>query len=185
MAACPSNNQELVMAAPKSERKVQSRIETTPILAPIPAREVIETVQETLENVTETIETVQESIGAEARKVMEAGADGIREGLSEAEAAFSRNQVLVKEAVDALAGHVRAFQDKGLEAAKANGAAMLSYANALMQAKTLSDVIELQASHARKAMEDFVAQGRDFAGLAQTSTADLVARAKAMLPRAA
>src|SRR5208282_6397322 len=64
---------------------------------------------------------------------------------------------------------------KVIEAARVNTNAAFDYAGELLAAKTLSEVIELSSTHARKQFEALTAQSKDLGALAQkvaTETAE-------------
>ncbi len=118
------------------------------------------------------------------RTAVETGVSQWKSGVEKLQASVEKNGAVMSSAVETLTANARALQDKMLEAAKSNATAAMSFTSDLLKAKTLSDVFELQASHARKAMEAFLAQGKDIAALAQKSANDLTAKAKEFAPAA-
>lgn len=61
---------------------------------------------------------------------------------------------------------------KVIDAARTNANAAFDYAGSLMTAKSLSDVVELSAAHARKQFETLTAQTKELATLAQKVAAE-------------
>lgn len=118
------------------------------------------------------------------RTAVESGVAQWKTGVEKLQASVEKNSAVVTGAVEALTANARSIQDTMLEAAKANAAAAMSFTTELLKVRTLSDVFELQASHARKAMEAFLAQGKEIAAIAQKSANDLTAKAKEFAPAA-
>ena len=61
-----------------------------------------------------------------------------------------------------------------IDAARANANAAFDFYGQIVTAKSLSEVIELSTSHARKQFETMTAQSKDLAALAQKVAADTV-----------
>jgi hypothetical protein len=117
----------------------------------------------------------------QARAALESGFGQFRNSFETAQAALEKNGTAFQGTLEAVAAHGRQFGEKSFELAKSNAAATLAFTSALFQAKSFSDLIELQSSHARKAMESLLVQSKELASLAQKGAADIGAKAKDML----
>ena len=73
---------------------------------------------------------------------------------------------------------------KVLEAARANTNAAFDFANELMNAKSLSEFVELSTAHARKQFETLTAQSKELAALAQKVATDTTEPVKESMNKA-
>jgi phasin len=118
----------------------------------------------------------------QVRSAVEGGLGQFRQSIDTAQATMEKNGAALQGTFEAVAAHSREVGEKSLELVKANAAATLAFTSALFQARSFSDLIELQSSHARKTMESLLTQGKEMASLAQKGAADIGAKAKALLP---
>jgi phasin len=103
-------------------------------------------------------------------------------GVAQAKDTYEKMKVAAEEATDVLettySTASKGASDYGLkviEAARVNTNAAFDYAGELLAAKTLSEVIELSSTHARKQFEALTAQSKELGALAQkvaTETAE-------------
>jgi phasin len=99
--------------------------------------------------------------------------------VSQAKANYEKMKTVADEATDALedayttvSNGVAECGHKMIEAARSNANANFDFATQLMGVKSISEVVELSTAHARKQMESFSSQSKDFASLAQKVTAE-------------
>ncbi len=119
------------------------------------------------------------------RTALENGINQWRNQFDTAQKAFAKSSTAAEGTLEAVSGTFKTLGEKAMAAAKSNGEATIAFSNALLNAKTLSDVIELQTTHARKAVESLMAQGKDFTETTRKSATDIAAKAKALVPAAA
>jgi phasin len=103
-------------------------------------------------------------------------------GVAQAKDTYEKMKAAAEEATDMLettySTASKGASDYGLkviEAARVNTNAAFDFANEMITAKSLSEVIELSSAHARKQFESFTAQSKELGALAQkvaTETAE-------------
>jgi phasin len=103
-------------------------------------------------------------------------------GVAQAKDTYEKMKAAAEEATDVLettySTAAKGASDYGLkmiEAARVNTNSAFDYAGELLAAKTLSEVIELSSTHARKQFEALTEQSKEFGALAQkvaTETAE-------------
>jgi len=103
-------------------------------------------------------------------------------GVAQCKDTYEKMKAAAEEATDVLettySTATKGASDYGLkviEAARVNTNAAFDFAGELITAKTLSEMIELSSSHARKQFEAFTQQGKELTALAQkvaTETAE-------------
>jgi len=103
-------------------------------------------------------------------------------GVAQAKDTYEKMKAAAEEATDVLettySTATKGASDYGLkviETARVNTNAAFDYANELITAKTLSEIIELSSAHARKQFEAMTAQSKELTALAQkvaTETAE-------------
>jgi phasin len=100
-------------------------------------------------------------------------------GLAQAKESYEKMKTAAEEATDVLedtyataAKGASEYNLKVIEVARANSNAMFDYAKELLDAKSLSDLVELSTAHARKQFEALTAQTKELAALAQKVAAD-------------
>jgi phasin len=105
--------------------------------------------------------------------------DFAEKGLSQAKEGYERMKSAAEEAGSVMentyTSAAKGTADYGLklvEIARANSNAAFDYATDLFGAKSLSEVIELSTSHARRQFETVTAQSRELAALAQKVATD-------------
>lgn len=105
----------------------------------------------------------------------------LEKGVAESRAAFTKAKTAADEAANAIEVSFAAAKDgalainaKGLEALRVNADANFDFLKAVFAAKSLSDVIALQTDFARKQVETFTSQSKDFSALTQKAMAEAV-----------
>jgi phasin len=100
-------------------------------------------------------------------------------GVAQAKDTYEKMKAAAEEATDMLettySTASKGTSDYGLkviEAARVNTNAAFDYAGELLAAKTLSEVIELSSTHARKQFEALTAQSKELGALAQKVATD-------------
>ena len=103
-------------------------------------------------------------------------------GVAQAKDTYEKMKAAAEEATDVLettySTATKGASDYGLkviEAARVNTNAAFDFAGELMAAKTLSEMVELSSTHARKQFETLTEQGKELGALAQkvaTETAE-------------
>jgi phasin len=103
-------------------------------------------------------------------------------GVAQAKETYEKVKAAAEEATDVLedtyttaAKGASEYNLKVLEAARTNSNALFDFAKELLDAKSLSDVVELSTAHSRKQFEVLTAQTKELATLAQkvaTETAE-------------
>jgi phasin len=105
----------------------------------------------------------------------------LEKGVAESRAAFAKVKTTADEAASAIEVSFAAAKEgalainaKGFEALRANADANFDFLKAVFAARSLSDVIALQAEFARKQVDTFTSQTRDLGALTQKTIADAV-----------
>jgi phasin len=100
-------------------------------------------------------------------------------GLAQAKDNYEKVKAAAEEATDLLedtyataAKGASEYNLKVIEAARVNTNALFDYAKELLDAKSLSDVVELSTAHMRKQFEAATAQSKELASLAQKVATD-------------
>jgi phasin len=100
-------------------------------------------------------------------------------GVAQAKDTYEKMKAAAEEATDVLettySTASKGASDYGMkviEAARVNTNAAFDYAGELLAAKTLSEVIELSSTHARKQFEALTAQSKELGALAQKVATD-------------
>jgi phasin len=95
-------------------------------------------------------------------------------GVAQAKDTYEKMKAVAEEATDVLettySTASKGASDYGLkmiEAARVNTNAAFDFANEMITAKSLSEVIELSSAHARKQFETLTKQGKELSALAQ------------------
>ena len=95
-------------------------------------------------------------------------------GVAQCKDTYEKMKAAAEEATDVMettySTAAKGASDYGLkviDAARVNTNAAFDFAGELLAAKTLSEVIELSSTHARKQFETFTEQGKEFGALAQ------------------
>jgi hypothetical protein len=117
----------------------------------------------------------------QVRGAMETGLQQLADTADKAKAQAQKSGVAFEGTMGVALAHAKALHTASVSAFEANTASLFAFANAMIKARTFSDVIEIQTSHARKTMEAMVSQGKDIAGIAQKGLTETSAKAKALL----
>jgi phasin len=152
--------------APKKSAAVQAVSTAAPLEAAAPINAVIPTPPELAEPAAE----IQQSFRSALEK-----------GVIEARAAFVKAKAAAEEAASAFEMSFAAAKDgavainaKAFEALRANAEANFDFLKAAFGAKSLSDVIALQAEFARKQVETMTGQTKDIGALSQKAMTEAV-----------
>jgi phasin len=112
-------------------------------------------------------------------------------GVAQAKESYEKMKAVAEEATDVLedtyttaAKGAADYNLKVIEAARANANAAFDYAKELLDAKSLSDFVELSTAHARKQFEAITAQTKELAALAQKVATDTVEPIKSGVDKA-
>ena len=122
-----------------------------------------------------------------AAEIQQSFRSALEKSVAESRAAFAKAKTAADEAASAIEVSFAAAKDgalainaKGFEALRANADANFDFLKAVFAAKSLSDVVALQAEFARKQVETFTSQSKDLGALTQKAMADAVEPFKAM-----
>ncbi len=124
-----------------------------------------ETVKSTVETAAKTVKAQGEQFKVQSEKVQAAGAQAFKDGLEKSTAAFGELGAQSKQNLEALTASATAAQ-KGAEALSAQA---LSYgktswetgvaaAQTIAKARSVQELIELQTSYTKSAMEVYLAE---------------------------
>src|SRR6202035_5232527 len=112
-------------------------------------------------------------------------------GVAQAKDTYEKMKAAAEEATDVLettySTATKGASDYGLkviEAARVNTNAAFDFAGELMAAKTLSEMVELSSTHARKQFEALTQQGKELTALAQKVATDTAEPIKSGMNRA-
>jgi phasin len=112
-------------------------------------------------------------------------------GVQQAKETYSRIKSAAEEATDVMEDTYAAatkgatvYNLKALEALRANVNASFDYASAMAGAKTLSEAVELAASHMRRQYDTFAAQTKELSALAQKIASETAEPLKAGVGKA-
>ena len=124
-----------------------------------------ETVKKTIEQATTTARIQAETVKVQAEKVQAAGAQALREGMEKTTASLGELNAQGKQNLEAMVASATAAQ-KGAEVL---GQQALSYgktswengvaaAQTIAQARSVQELVELQTSYAKSAMEVYLSE---------------------------
>ena len=124
-----------------------------------------ETIKPTVETAAKAVKASGEQVKAQSEKVQAAGTQALKEGLEKSTAAFGELSAQSKQNLEALTASATAAQ-KGAEALSAQA---LSYgktswetgvaaAQTIAKARSVQELIELQTSYTKSAMETYMAE---------------------------
>lgn len=169
------------MAVPAKKPVVAKAAEPAIAPAPAPAAAPAPAFELPQVDVAKAIETV----AAPARELQESVREAAEKGVEESRAAYARAKAVAEETAGSLgqsaksaAEGMRAFNDKLVDAMRANTEAGFDFVKALLGAKTLSEAIELNTEFARKQFDAMNAQGKDLAAFAQKTATETYAPLK-------
>jgi hypothetical protein len=115
------------------------------------------------------------------RGAMENGLQQFTATAEKAKAHAKKSGLVLEDTMGVALSHAKALHTASVSAFETNTASLFAFASAMIKARTFSDVIEIQTSHTRKAMEALMTQGKDIAGIAQKGVTETSAKAKALL----
>ena len=124
-----------------------------------------ETVKNTVETAAKTVKAQSEQFKAQTEKVQAAGAQAFKEGLEKSTAAFGELGAQSKQNLDAVVASATAAQ-KGAEAlsnqalayGKTSWETGVAAAQTIAKARSVQELIELQTSYTKSAMETYLAE---------------------------
>ncbi|HVZ14372.1 MAG TPA: phasin [Edaphobacter sp.] len=119
-----------------------------------------------------TFPTPTFEVPAAVREFAEKSVSQAREAYDKFRTAADDATGLVEETLETAREGAVALGLKAVDAAKVNSEASFSFARDLFGAKTMSDVIELQSTFARKQFDTFTSQFREFQALTEKMVAD-------------
>ena len=168
--------------APKKSAAAQAVSSTAPIeaaAAPMEASVTPDAVIPTPPDLAEPAVEIQQSFRSALEK-----------GVAESRAAFVKAKTAADEAASAFEVSFAAVKDgalainaKAFEALRANSEANFDFLKALLAAKSLSDVIALNAEFTRKQIETITGQTKDIGALTQKAMTDAVEPIKERLAK--
>jgi len=134
---------------------------------------------DTAEATKKTVENATAKAQAQAEKMQAAGAQAVREGMDKSMASMSELSVHAKKNLDAVVESATAAQ-KGTEALTKQAAAYsrkswedgIAAAQSLTQARSVQEMIELQTSFTKSAIELYVAEMNKAAEVMTASVKD-------------
>ncbi len=106
------------------------------------------------------------------REFAEKGVTQMKESYEKMKAAAEDATDLLEDTYTTAAKGAADYNLKVIETARANANAAFDYARELLDAKTLSDFVELSTAHARKQFETMTEQTKELAALAQKVATD-------------
>jgi phasin len=161
--------------APKKSAAAQAVSAAAPMEAAPPPNAAITTLPELAEPAVE----IQQSFRSALEK-----------GVLESRAAFVKAKTAADEAASAFEVSFAAARDgalainaKAFEALRANAEANFDFLKAVLAAKSLSDVVSLQAEFTRKQVETMTGQTKDIGALTQKAMTDAVEPIKERLAK--
>lgn len=125
----------------------------------------VETVKKTIEQATTTAKVQGEQFKAQAETAQAAGVKALREGMEKTSASFAELSVQSKQNLEAMTASATAAQ-KGAEAlsaqafsyGKSSWEAGVAAAQTMGQARSVQELIELQTTFAKSAMETYLSE---------------------------
>ena len=111
-------------------------------------------------------------VPAAVREFAEKSVSQARDAYAKMKTAADDATGLVEETIETAREGAFAIGVKALDAAKSNSDASFSFARDLFGAKTMSDVIELQSTFARKQFDAFASQFKEFQALTEKLVTD-------------
>jgi phasin len=113
------------------------------------------------------------------------------DGVAQAKEAFKHAKTAAEEASDviedtyaAIANGTTTYNLRVIEAVRANTIAAVEFAGELLDVKTVSELVELSAAHARKQFETLFEQTKQLTQLAQKLTVETAEPAKTSMTKA-
>jgi phasin len=150
----------------------------------------IDTAKETAKKTARTVKEEANRMQATQAEYAEAFRGMAEKGVEQAKNNYARLRTAAEEATDLVEDTyltatrgITEFNLRAIEALRANVNANFDYARELLAAKSLSEAVELSASHMRQQFEALAGQAKEFSQLAQKVTADAAEPFKASVDR--
>ncbi|MCC6948051.1 MAG: phasin [Bradyrhizobiaceae bacterium] len=152
----------------------------------------IETPKETVKKAAKSAAPKFEAPKFEAPKVVvpEVFREMAEKSVEQAKEGYARIRTAAEEATDVVEDtYIQAtrglteFNMKAIEALRDNVNSSFDFARELLAAKSLSEAVELSATHMRQQFETLAAQAKDFSALAQKLAADAAEPMKASVTK--
>jgi phasin len=132
-----------------------------------------------IETPAEVVAEVSENFAAPATEMQQSVRAALEKGVLDTRAALAKAKTSADEAVSALETSFNAAREgviaintKAIEAFRANTEANFDFMRASIAARSLSDLVALQNEFARKQIETFAGQAKEFGALAQKTALD-------------
>jgi phasin len=106
-------------------------------------------------------------VPAAVREFAEKSVNQARDAYAQLKSTADEATALVEQTVETARANTYAMGMKAVDAAKSNSDASFSFARELFGAKSMTDVIELQGTFARKQFDAFTSQFREFQALTE------------------
>ncbi len=151
------------------EFKVETPVEADPAPAALPAPAAV----------LAPVAQMQESV----RKAVEKGIADTRTAYAKAKSAAEEATGALESSYSTAAKGVIEFNTKALDALRATAEANFDFAKAVINAKSVSELVSLQGEHASKQVETINAQAKEIAALAQKIAAELVEPIKSQVAK--
>jgi phasin len=119
-----------------------------------------------------TFEMPKMEIPAAFRELAEKSVSQAKDGWEKMKAATEEATDLLEDSYSTAAKGTTEYGLKLIEAARANTNAAFDFANELITAKSVSEVVELSTGHARKQFDALTAQTKELVALAQKVASD-------------
>jgi phasin len=131
-----------------------------------------ETVKRTMKSTAAKLETPKfdpstTEVPEMFREMAEKSVEQAKEGYARIRSAAEEATDLVEDTYLTATRGATEFNLKAIEALRANVNASFDYAREILAAKSVSEAVELSATHMRKQFETLSAQAKDFSSLAQ------------------
>ena len=166
-----------------------------PVVAPVaahtPAAAAVEFTPVAVATPAHDVKSALESIAAPALDMQEQVRKAAEKSIDEGRANYARIKTVADDATKSLETSyasavqgVAAINAKAVDALRTTADAGFGLFNAIVGAKSLTEVLELHTSHMRQQFEAFTAQARDFATLSQKVAKDATAPITASVTKA-
>lgn len=106
------------------------------------------------------------------REAAEKGLAAARENYEKIKVSASQVNSALENSYSTASKGVTLYNARVIEALEANVTSAFDYFNALLQAKTVAEAVDLSATHLRKQVETLTTQAKDLSTLAQQVAAD-------------
>lgn len=124
-------------------------------------------------------------VPAPLKDAAEKAAAQIKENYAQLATAGAQSSDLIRETYEQTADQVRVANVKAFDMTRANIAAYFDHVRSLTEARSLAEIISLQSTFMREAVERLQAQATELQAVAQEMTAKAIAPAKAKVEQAA